>query len=224
MINPCKLLFITIGAGLMSSGCSPATAPVSEQPPIAVLPTAPNIITTHRASGYERLAHSYVYVMKPADYVRDAKSGRYQRDSSTYIEAQTELNTSAEPDYYSKQGCEARGVAVTSWQRVNLNGQNVSLVTARYGGEANQAPDANPREIMGLVWLGAESYVVHLDGVYRTGDTAAARTIRQILLSAWLDKKTTIAQSERDNKKVREAMRENPEGPPPVPGSTTPID
>lgn len=224
MITPRSLLFSTIVAGLAASSCSSPTSQVSDLPPVAALPAAPSIIITQRTSRHERLARSYVYVMKPTSYVRAANSARYERDSSTYIEARTELNTTAVPGYYSKQGYEDRGIVVRSWQLLKLNGEDVFLVTARFGGEVPQAPDPNPQEISGLVWLGAENYVVHLDGVYRTGDTAAARTTRQILLSAWLDTKTTVAQSIRENKKARESMRENPDGPPPVPGSTTPID
>lgn len=223
MITPRSLLLITVGAGL-AAGCSPAAPPVSELPPVAELPAAPSAVTTQRTSRHERLAKSYVYVVKPADYVRDAASARYQRDASTYIETQTELSTRAEPSYYSKQGYEARGVAVTDWQLLKLNGQDVSLVTARYGGEANQAVDPNPQEIMGLVWLGDENYVVHLDGVYRAGDTATARVTRQILLSAWLDAKATATQSERANQAVREHLKQNPNEPPPFPGTNASID
>lgn len=224
MISSRSLLFIAISAVLAASGCSPSSAPVSDLPPVARLPAASSAITTHRTSGHERLAQSYVYVVKPSDYVRDATSGRYQRDSSTYIEARTELNTSAEAGYYSQQALEARGAAVTSWQQLKINGQDVSLVTARFGGEERQAVDPNPREIMGLVWLGAENYVAHLDGVYRAGDTATARITRQILLSAWLDEAATAAQSARANQKVREYMKKNPDGPPPAPGTSAPID
>lgn len=201
------------------ASCSPETPPATA-PVAVILPAAPDSLATRKSGEHERLAGSYLYVVKPPTYVRVPGTRRYEHDSSTYVEAQTELNTSATAGYFSKAEFGMRA-ALTSWQQVKLNGRPAFLVTARYGGADRQAADPNPRELMELV-VETENSIVHLDGVYRVGDAAGAEKTRRILLSAWLDEEALSAKSEQARQAMLSQLAQHPDAPPAPP--SFPVD
>ena len=217
------LLPLTALSALLLAGCSADTAPETTAtvtpPGVVELPPAPASVRTQKTSRHVVLgAGKYVYALLPATYQPRLQNRRYEQDANHYVEARVGLAEEAPMDYYSRASLEARGVAITSWQQIQLNGRPVVLMSARYQGAEQPAANPVPREIMGLVFVAdKESSIVQLDGVYPAGDTAAAAATRRILLSTWIDTVALAVGSEREAQFRKEQMAADPTGPPPPP-------